>query len=160
LLDEVTMNNNSSAGSGWSNRKRKWLDFVAVAGIAWNLFGGLPFARTVTSTEADLIASGMTAEQAASMLGYPIWVTVVFALGVASGVVGSVLLLMRNRFAKQTLGFSLVMYVALWLGYAVYGVFAVFGTPQIVTMTVVVAIAVLLFSVSLKLTSQPAVAQG
>lgn len=131
-----------------SERPGKWLSIVAGLGIAWNLFGALPFFRSVTATEASLMASGMTQEQAAAMTGYPIWVTIAFAIGVMSGIVGSVLLLMRHALTQPVLVLSLVMYSALWGGYAFYGVFAAFGMSQIVIMTTVVVIAVALLVVS------------
>ena len=46
------------------------------------------------------------------------------------------------------LGASLVAYVALWIGDALHGVFAAMGTPQVVILTTVVAIAAALFALS------------
>lgn len=43
---------------------------------------------------------------------------------------------------------SLVAYVALWIGDVVHGVFAALGTPQVVILTTVVAIAAALFALS------------
>lgn len=120
----------------------------ALAGIAWNLFGLVQFGLSVTATEASLVASGLTPEQAAVMTGYPAWMTVAFAAGVLGGLAGSVLLALRHRLAMPVLAVSLAAYVALWIGDAVHGVFAAMGTPQIVIVSVVVAIAAALYAAS------------
>ena len=125
-----------------------WFTSVAGVGLVWNLFGALQFVRSVTADEVGLVASGMTSEQAAVMTGYPGWMTFAFALGVFGGLVGSVLLLLRLRFAQPILAVSLMAYVALWVGDAVHGVFAAMGLPQIIILTVVVAIAAALFLLS------------
>lgn len=125
-----------------------WLSAGALGGIAWNIFGAVQFAGSVTETEASLIASGLTPEQAAVMTSYPAWMTVAFALGVFGGLVGSVLLLLRRAAAMPVLLASLVAYVALWIGDAVYGVFAAMGATQVVILTLVVAIAAALYAVS------------
>ncbi len=125
-----------------------WMIAAAVGGIAWNIFGVVQFAGSVTATETDLIASGLTTDQAAVMTGYPTWMTLAFAIGVFCGLAGSVLLLLRRSTAKPVLLASLVAYVALWIGDAVHGVFAALGTQQVIILTTVVAIAAALLAVS------------
>jgi hypothetical protein len=124
------------------------LTIAALGGVAWNLFGTVQFAGSVTATADSLVASGLTPEQAAVMTGYPTWMTLAFALGVAGGLAGSVLLLLRRPLAQPVLAASLGAYVALWIGDAVHGVFAAMGAPQVVILTTVVAIAAALFAAS------------
>lgn len=131
-----------------ATRAPVWLIVASLAGFAWNVFGAVQFLGSVTATEATLIAQGMTPEQAAVMTGYPAWMTLAFAAGVLGGLVGSLLILMRKAAARPVLAASLAAYVALWFGDAVHGVFAVMGTPQIVILTTVVAIATALFALS------------
>ena len=125
-----------------------WFLAASIAGIAWNIYGIVQFARSVVATEESLIASGLTAHQAAVMTGYPGWMTLAFALGVFGGFAGSVLLLFRLSIASSVLAISLAAYVALWIGDAVHGVFAAMGTPQVVILTFVVAVAAALFALS------------
>lgn len=125
-----------------------WFLAAALGGIAWNVFGVVQFAGSVTATAESLTAGGLTPEQAAVMTGYPFWMTLAFGLGVAGGLVGSVLLLLRKGLARGVLLASLLAYVALWIGDAIYGVFAAMGTPQVVILTLVVAIAAALYAVS------------
>lgn len=125
-----------------------WLVAIALGGIAWNAFGAVQFVGSVTATTESLLASGLTDEQAAIMLGYPIWMTVAFGIGVAGGLVGSVLLLWRHPLSRPAFGVSLAAYAALWVGDAAYGVFAALGAVQMVILTMVVAIAATLVLVS------------
>jgi hypothetical protein len=124
------------------------LSIAALGGVAWNLFGAVQFAGSATATAESVMASGLTPEQAAVMTGYPAWMTLAFAIGVAGGLLGSVLLLLRRPIAQPVLAASLVAYVALWIGDAVHGVFAAMGAPQVAILTTVVAIAAALFALS------------
>lgn len=131
-----------------AQRAPLWLVATSLGGIAWNLFGAVQFAASIAATPESLIASGLTAEQAAVMTGYPAWMTLAFAVGVFGGLAGSLLLFWRKPAAMPVLAVSLCAYVALWIGDAVHGVFAAMGTSQIVIVTSVVAIAAALLAAS------------
>ena len=131
-----------------SKRAPLWLTIASGGGISWNLFGAVQFAGSVMATPESLIAQGLTAEQAAIMTGYPVWMTLAFAVGVFGGLAGSILLLLRRPLAMPVLAASLVAYAALWVGDLVHGVFTAMGTAQVVILTVVVVIAAALFAVS------------
>lgn len=139
---------NNIIPTAFSLRAPVWFLAASVGGIAWNIFGLIQLAGSVVATEESLIASGLTADQAAVMTGYPGWMTLAFAIGVFGGLAGSVLLLFRLSIAKPVLAISLAAYVALWIGDALHGVFAAMGMPQIVILTIVVAIAAALFALS------------
>jgi hypothetical protein len=125
-----------------------WFSMAALAGVAWNLFGAVQFVGSATATAESLVDSGLTPEQAAVMTGYPAWMTLAFAIGVAGGFVGSVLLFLRRPLAQPVFAGSLASYAALWIGDVVHGVFAAMGAPQIIILTTVVAIAAALFALS------------
>lgn len=118
-----------------------WFWAASFAGLLWNAFGLWQFAKSLTATPESLLTSGMTAEQAAIMTSYPIWMTIAFAMGVLGGFAGSVLLLLRRGHALPVLMVSLAGYILLYLGDMTQGVFAVMGTAQVIVLTVVVAIA-------------------
>ena len=122
---------------------------VAALGLAWNAFGVIQFWGQASATPAMLMAKGMTAAQATLYASLPGWMTIMFAIGVFGGLVGTVLLLISQRAATTLLGMSLVGYVALYIGDITQGVFAAFGTGQIVVLTMVVTIAVALLMLSL-----------
>ncbi len=131
----------NTESSRWPGGLPLWVWIVAILGLAWNAFGAVQFAGSLNATTDTLQAQGMTAEQAAVMLGYPAWMTVAFAIGVFGGLLGCVLLLLRQRFAVPVFVISLVAYLALYVGDIVHGVFAALGTPQVVVLTIVVLIA-------------------
>jgi hypothetical protein len=119
-----------------------WFRATASAGLIWNAYGTLQFAQSLTATPESLIASGLTAAQAQVMTTHPVWMTLAFALGVLGGLVGSGLLLWRHRAALPVLAASLAGYVVLYLGDITQGVFAAMGAPQVIILTLVVAIAI------------------
>ncbi|SMD19374.1 hypothetical protein [Rhizobium sp. RU36D] len=138
----------STVQSQYSLRAPAWFLAAGVGGIAWNIYGVVQFARAIVATEETLVASGLTAHQAAVLIGYPGWMTLAFALGVFGGLAGSVLLLFRLSVARPVLAVSLAAYIALWLGDAFHGVFAAMGLPQVIILTFVVAVASVLFALS------------
>ena len=133
-----------------SSKPAKWFWVAAALGLAWNLFGLVQFIGSLGATQQSLTASGMTAEQASVMLGYPAWMTVAFAVGVLGGVLGAVLLALRKATSVLVFALSLAGYIALWIGDAIHGVFAALGTPQVVILSLVVLIAAGLLWVSRK----------
>jgi len=114
---------------------------AALAGLLWSLFGAWQFVRQTFTDEAGLIAGGMTPEQAQLFAGLPVWMAAVFAIGTLGGVLGSALLLAGARASVAVLAVSLAAYLVLWAGDAQLGVFAVFGTPQVVVLSIVVLVA-------------------
>ena len=125
-----------------------WAKIATGLGLAWSLFGAVQFSLSLGATVESLQASGLTAEQAAVMTGYPGWMTVAFAIGTFGGVIGCILLLLRRAMALPVLALSLLAYLALYYGDIVHGVFAAMGTPQVVILSLVVAIAAALLWLS------------
>ena len=114
---------------------------IALAAVAWNGFGVAKFVETLRSTPATLAEMGMTAEQAAVYTSYPAWMNIAFAVGVFGGLGGSLLLLARRRGSVPVFAASLAGYVVLYVGDITEGVFATLGAPQVIVLTVIVAIA-------------------
>jgi hypothetical protein len=112
-----------------------------IAGLLWSLFGAFQFTVQTINDEAGLIANGMTPEQAQLYAGLPVWMAVVFAIGTLGGTLGCALLLVRRKSGVAVLALSLAGYLVLWAGDAALGVFALFGAPQIIVLTLVVVIA-------------------
>ena len=78
---------------------------VGVLSLLWNAFGAMDYVLTNTNNEAYL--SQFTPEQLAYFIDFPAWTTAAWALGVWGALAGSVLLLMRSRFAVHAFGVSL-----------------------------------------------------
>ncbi|TAF69495.1 MAG: hypothetical protein EAZ54_14410 [Curvibacter sp.] len=114
---------------------------LILAGLLWSLFGVVQFARQTFTDTAGLVAGGMTPPQAELYAALPVWMSIAFAIGTIGGTIGCLLLLVSRRIAVAVLGVSLAAYVALYLGDIVHGVFAAFGAPQIVVLSLVVLVA-------------------
>lgn len=82
----------------------------AVGGISllWNAFGGYDFVMSMTQGEAYWRASGMTDAMITYYNAMPTWMYAPWILGVWGAVAGSILLLMRSRFAVHAFGLSLI----------------------------------------------------
>ena len=136
----------SDAHRGWS-RPAIVLFTSAALGVAWNVFGLERFFATAFASHDQLIAQGLSAAQATLYVGLPGWMTAAFAIGVLGGLAGSILMLMRRRWAVPVLSISLAAYVALFAGDWVHGVFAAFP-GQFAILSTVVAIATGLLAVA------------
>jgi hypothetical protein len=139
----ISMDNSTSVPPGTKspNTTPIWFWIVAGLGLAWNIFGLTAFNEFATGTKEYWQSTGMTAEQAGLYSDLPMWMTAAFALGVFAAVIGCLLLLARHRLAVPVLLASLVGYVCLYIGDLALGVFAALGTPQVVVLTMVVAVA-------------------
>ena len=118
-----------------------WLWAAGLFGLAWNAYGVVQFAGSVTATPDSLVAMGLDPAQAMTMTSYPLWMTAAFAAGVLGGLAGSALLLLGRAAALPVLAASLAAYVLLYVGDVTEGVFAVLGMRQVVVLTAVVLIA-------------------
>lgn len=85
--------------------KTPWhLWVVGAASLLWNGFGGYDYVMTNTRNQ-DYMAM-LTPEQLAYFEGFPDWMTAVWAIGVWGAAAGSVLLLLRSRFAFHVFALS------------------------------------------------------
>lgn len=79
---------------------------VGVLATLWNAFGAFDYVMTQTNNEAYL--SQFTAEERAFFDSFPAWMEALWALGVWGALIGSLLLLVRSRYAVHAFGTSLV----------------------------------------------------
>jgi hypothetical protein len=82
-----------------SNRTPWHLWVVGVVSLLWNAFGGYDFVMSVTRGEAYWRESGMTDAMVDYYTAMPAWMYAPWILGVWGAVLGSILLLLRNRLA-------------------------------------------------------------
>lgn len=84
--------------------------FWAVAAVAllWNGFGGYDYTMSHLQGEAYYRQMGMTQEVIAYMQTYPSWMHAVWAIGVWGSVAGTLLLLLRKRWAFHAFVLSLL----------------------------------------------------
>jgi len=96
-----------------ATRSRTPMHLWIVGGIGtlWNAFGCYDYLMTRTQG-AEYIASMMPGADADAVMAYinsfPVWASFGWGLGVWGGLLGSVMLLLRSRWAVPTLGLSFV----------------------------------------------------
>ncbi len=84
-----------------------WLYWViAVVSLLWNSFGCLDYTMTQTRNAAYLAM--VPAEQIAFVDSLPFWVHGAWAVGVWFSLLGSILMLLRSRWAVPSFGLSLL----------------------------------------------------
>ena len=79
---------------------------VATISLLWNAYGGYDYYMTVTSNEAYL--ANMPSGFVDMMRANPPWTFALWAIGVWVSLAGSILLLMRSRFAATAFLISLI----------------------------------------------------
>lgn len=125
-----------------------WLILPTTACFSWNVFGLWQFGGFLTQTTESLMAEGLTEAQALAYNSLPAWMTLVFAIGVIGGTLGTALLMLQRKGAVPVLAISLAGYVALFVGDWAHGLFAILPI-QLAILSTVVAIAVASLGLSL-----------
>ena len=81
---------------------------VGVVALLWNGYGGYDYVMTQTNNAAYL--AQFTAEQRAYFDSVPLWMEAAWAVGVWGAVLGSVLLLLRSKWAFHAFLASLIAF--------------------------------------------------
>ena len=105
-----------------SARAPAHLWIVGILATAWNAIGAYDYLMTRTRN-MDYLSSmpGVDAQEMLAYIdAYPIWAQIGWGLGVWGGVAGSILLLMRSRFAVHAFALSLFG-LGLRFGYMFFG---------------------------------------
>lgn len=123
-----------------------WIPLMSIFGIIWNVYGISQFVSGLTASGQSTMTMKMTAAQAELYLSLPIWMSIVFAVGVFGGLIGSVALLIRHRSAFPILSVSLFGYILLFAGDAIYGLFDAIPSQLAILTFVVFVAAALLFT--------------
>ena len=119
-----------------------WL--VGVLALLWNSIGALDYVMTETRNESYM--SQFTPEQLAYFYAFPSWVVATWALAVWGGVLGSVLLLFRSRWAVTVFGVSLAtMVITTIYNFGLTNGAEIMGTFGLVFSAVIFVLAAALF---------------
>lgn len=134
-------------------RERAPMHLWIVGGLStlWSAFGCYDYLMT-RLRNTDYIAGMMPGIDPQEVLnwvdGFPIWASFGWGLGVWMGLLGSVLLLLRNRWAVPAFGLSLIG-ALLGLGYQIVGAPELPGMPHSTAMDampyIIIGIALALF---------------
>jgi hypothetical protein len=116
---------------------------VGTAGLLWNCIGAFDYTMTESRNAAYLAA--FTPEQVTYFASLPAWVIATWATGVWGGVLGSLLLLLRQRRAQQVFAVSLVGMAATFLhNYVLSAGVQIMGSGAVVFSAVIFTVGVLL----------------
>lgn len=89
--------------------KTPWhLWVVGLVSLLWNGFGAFDFIMTNTQGEAYMRSAGMTQPMIDYFVAMPTWMYAPWILGVWGAVAGSILLLLRSRWAVVAFALSLI----------------------------------------------------
>lgn len=126
----------NATAAATADRVPAWFRIAALLAVAWNLFGVAMYLSSV-GVFGDPMAGLSEAERAAAA-SIPAWITGAFAIGTFSGLLGSVGLVMRRRWAWPVLLLSLVALIILegWIVF-LSNAREAFGLAVPVTVTVI-----------------------
>jgi membrane-anchored protein YejM (alkaline phosphatase superfamily) len=86
-----------------------WL--VGVIAVLFNAIGVFDFVMSMAQGASYMASAGMTPAQIAHYQELPIWMLAVWAIGVWGAMLGSVLILLRNRLAFPVFAISLATFL-------------------------------------------------
>ena len=122
-----------------------WL--VGGLALIWNGFGAVNYVMTQSQNAEYQIR--LTAEQLALYNSMPIWATAAWALAIWASLLGSILLLLRNRFAVLTFAVALAgLLVSLYHNLIIADATKVMGVSGTAMAAIIVLIAVALWAYS------------
>ena len=135
----------SRMGGGRRDRTPWHLWVVGVLSLLWNGFGCYDYTMTNLRGDTYLREFGYTDEQVAYFNAMPAWMTAAWAIGVWGGLLGSLLLLLRRRWAVPAYAVSLLaVVVSLVHGFLLSDMSEVMGTEASVVQVVIFVLAALL----------------
>ena len=116
-----------------------WFRIIALIAVLWNAFGVFQYLSSVGLFGDPM--TGMTAEQRAAAESIPPAIIGAFALGTFAGLIGSLGLLLRKRWALPVLVLSLLALIALegWIVF-LSGALDLFGGIALPATIVLVAL--------------------
>jgi hypothetical protein len=130
----------SQAKSG--TPRHLWI--VGVLATLWNAFGCFDY--TMTQTRNMNYLKSFTPEQIEYFTSFPAWADAAWALGVWGALAGSILLLMRSRYAVPAFGISLIgMVLGFVYQYGAADALQLFGAAMSAFSLVIAVVAVALF---------------
>jgi hypothetical protein len=86
-----------------------WL--VGVIAVLFNAIGAFDYVMSMAQGSTYMARAGMTPAQIAHYQEMPVWMTAVWTVGVWGAVLGSVLILLRNKLAFQVFAVSLAAFL-------------------------------------------------
>ena len=125
-----------------TSAKAPWhLWLVGLIALLFNAMGAFDYVMWMAKGPAYLVKAGMTPAQIALYQGVPLWVVIVWAVGVFGAAVASLLLLLRRSLAWRLFALSLAAFLIYTL--YIYGIAhggAAMGQGMAITSAVIAAL--------------------
>ena len=123
-----------------SNKPNTGFWIIAVIALLWNIMGVLAYlGQTLLMT--DELKAALPTEQIELINSSPSWLNIVFAIGVFSGVLACIMLLIRRKLAVPLFGISLLMVlIQNFYGWFATNAAEVYGSLQGYIMPLIVII--------------------
>jgi len=116
-----------------------WL--AGVIAVLFNAIGVFDFTMSMAQGEAYMASAGMTADQIAHYRDMPVWMMIVWAIGVLTAFLASILLLLRRKAAFPVFVVSLAAFlVSLLYSYVLTDGGSVMGSQMAITSAVIAAL--------------------
>ena len=113
-----------------------WL--VGVIAVLFNAIGVFDYVMSMTQGATYMASAGMTPDQIAHYLEMPIWMRVVWTVGVWGAMLGSVLILLRNKLAAPVFAVSLAAFLlSLIYTYVLTNGAEIMGSQMAITSVVI-----------------------
>jgi hypothetical protein len=120
-----------------------WL--VGVIAVLFNAIGVFDFVMRMARGASYMEGAGMSPAQVAHYMDMPLWMTAVWAIGVWGAMLGSVLILLRNKLAAGVFAVSLAAFlISLLYMYAMTDGGEIMG-PEMAFTNVVITVLLLFF---------------
>ncbi|WP_448566646.1 hypothetical protein [Thalassotalea ganghwensis] len=121
-----------------------WFTLAAIIAILWNLIGAFAFISQVNLAPEQLAT--MPVEHQEYYNTMPLWATMAFAIAVGSGVLASIVLLMKKQWALHLYGLSIVGIVIQNVhAFLIADAYQILGQESLILPSIVFTIAILLF---------------
>ncbi len=122
--------------------KPPWhLWFVGLIAVLFNAIGAFDYVMSMAQGSSYMARAGMTPAQIAHYQGMPSWMTAVWTIGVWGAMVGSVLILLRNKLAHVVFAVSLAAFlVSLIYTYVLTDGGEIMGRQMAITSVVITAL--------------------
>jgi hypothetical protein len=122
---------------------------VGVLSLLWNAFGAVDF--TLTNIRYQPYLAGLPPEVIQQIDAYPAWSVVAWAFGVWGALAGSLLLLLRSRFAVHAFALSLAGLAATTLYQLAIGIYGFTGAMAVMNLAIwAIAAGLLVYAVKIK----------
>jgi len=116
-----------------------WL--VGVIAVLFNAIGAFDHVMSMTQGASYMASAGMSPAQIAHYQGMPIWMTAAWTIGVWGAMLGSVLILLRNKLAFPAFAVSLAAFlVSLLYTYVLTNGGEIMGRQMAMTSALITAL--------------------